>query len=98
MTHDLGGASNPDPFDNIHIEKGILTVEHHGGMGSFHWSQSVKFKYSLVDKIFYVDKIEKQEGKFSDNPSEAFEEETIKTEKDFGRLTFNKYDVFDNEE
>jgi hypothetical protein len=95
MTHDMGGASNPNPFDNIQIKKGVLTVGHHGGMGSFHWIQSVSFKYSGTDKIFYVNKIEKQEGKFSDKPSEAFEEKTVKTQKDFGKLTFNQYNVFD---
>jgi hypothetical protein len=95
MTHDMGGASNPDPFDNINVKNGILKIEHHGGMGSFHWSQSVSFKFSVTDKIFYVNKIEKQEGKFSDDPSEAFEKETTKTEKDFGKMPFDKYSVFE---
>lgn len=98
MTHDMGGASNPDPFDNILIDNGVLIVNHHGGMGSYHWGVSTSFKYSVADKIFYVSKIERQDGKFSDNPSEAFEKESIKTEKDLGKLTFGKYSVFNIQE
>jgi hypothetical protein len=98
MTHDMGGASTPDPFDNILIKDGILTVGHHGGMGSYHWNITVRFKYSLTDKVFFVNEIEKNEGRFSDNPSETFEKEIVLTEKDLGKLTFEKYNVFNNEE
>jgi hypothetical protein len=98
MTHDMGGASTPDPFDNVLIKDGILTVGHHGGMGSYHWNEKVSFKYSLTDKVFFVNEIEKNEGRFSDNPSETFEKEIVLTEKDLGKLKFEKYNVFNNEE
>jgi hypothetical protein len=94
MTHDMGGVSRDDPFAAIKINTGIFSMEHAGGMGTYHWDQTVSFKYSIADKIFYVDKIENDEYKYSDKPRETFGHTTIKTAKEFGMLTFDKYSCF----
>lgn len=94
MTHDMGGVSEAEPFAYLKIENGVMSIQHNGSMGSFHWLLTVSFRYSLTDKVFYVDKIITEQEKYSDNISEATHETVVKTKKDFGKLPFSRYSVF----
>jgi hypothetical protein len=95
-SHDMGGVSNPFPFGWIKINDGFFSVMHSGGMGSIHMKRITTFKYSLLDKEFYLYKEEGESGQFSDNLTEINKTSIIETEADFGKLQLNKYSIYDN--
>ncbi len=94
FSHDMGGVSNPEPFDTITIDEGYFTVKHFGGMGSFHWEREATFKYIANENMFYLDKEVLDEGKESEIESEIINGKKILTTKDFGKLPFQKYNIY----
>lgn len=94
MTKIMGGGSTPEPFSSMKIENGLLTIVHHGGMGSYHWKKSISFKYSKRDKKLLLIQTRFEEEKYSDNPSEVLNRTTIKTNKDFGKVPLENFNIF----
>lgn len=94
FSHDMGGVSNPEPFETITIDNGYFTVNQFGGMGSFHWERAAIFKYVPNEKMFYLDKEAIDVGKESEIASEIINEKKILTTKDFGDVSFLEYNIY----
>lgn len=94
FSHDMGGVSNPEPFEKITIDNGYFTVNHFGGMGSFHWEIAAIFRYVPNEKMFYLDKEVIDAGKESEIASEIKNEKKILTTKDFGKVSFLEYNIY----
>lgn len=84
-----GGAMG-DPFTGITIKNGYFSAEHYGG-SAWRWTHIITFKYAPADKNWYLHKIG-YESFHALNPKEA----TSRTEttKDFGKLPFDKFNVY----
>ncbi len=97
-SHDMGGSSNPEPFDTIAITHGRFSVKHWGGMGSFQWERSETFQYAPNEKKFYLfkDSYKAEHFTFIGNKGMRSSKlvNTVKTAKDFGKLPFDKYDIY----
>ena len=76
-----------DPYDGVEIKKGFFTVHHFGGSND-RWSNDITFKYSkekstwylttIIDKGWNVGNLDKIDS-------------TVKTKKEFGIVSFDKY-------
>jgi hypothetical protein len=76
-----------DPYDGIEIKDGFFTVHHFGGSNE-RWSNDITFKYLKTDNKWYLLKIvDKGWNVFHLNKVDT----TIKTKKDFGIVSFEKY-------
>ena len=83
------GGMMGDPFQDVAIKNGYFSVEHYGG-SSWRWSRIVTFKYNKSKKNWFLHK----DGGDSYHSSEPDKVTTkIKTVKDFGVLSFEKYDI-----
>ncbi|QJD97204.1 hypothetical protein HH214_15665 [Mucilaginibacter robiniae] len=86
---DCGGQMG-DPFTGITIKNGYFSVEHYGGSG-WRWTRIVTFKYNTAEKSWYLFKdggerfhaISHEQGKTE-----------IKTVKDFGKVPFERFDIY----
>jgi hypothetical protein len=86
---DCGGVMG-DPYQSLVIKKGFFSVEHYGG-SSWRWTRIVTFKYNAAEKKWYLFK----DGGDSFHASEPEKvKRTIKTAKDFGKIPFEKFDVY----
>lgn len=84
------GGMMGDPYTGITVRKGYFSVEHYGG-GSWRWSRIVTYKYSVADKTWLLHKDGGES--FNANEPEKVTEE-VKTVKDFGRIPFEKFDIY----
>ncbi|WP_462267373.1 hypothetical protein [Mucilaginibacter sp.] len=86
---DCGGQMG-DPFTGVTIKNGYFSVEHYGGSG-WRWTRIVTFKYDPVQKSWFLFKdggerfhaISHEQGKTQ-----------VKTVKDFGKVPFEKFDIY----
>lgn len=86
---DCGGQMG-DPFTGISIKKGYFSVEHYGGSG-WRWTRIITFKYSPVDKRWYLHK----DGGESYHATDPEKSETkVKTVKNFGKVPFERFDIY----
>lgn len=86
---DCGGMMG-DPFVNVVIREGYFSVEHYGG-SAWRWTRTVTFKYSPSDTYWYLHK----DGGDSFHAADAENITTeIRTEKDFGKIPFDKFDIY----
>lgn len=86
---DCGGMMG-DPFMDVAIKKGYFSVEHYGGSG-WRWTRTITFKYSPADSTWYLHK----DGGDSFHAAEPEKvQTTVRTTKDFGRVPFEKYDIY----
>jgi hypothetical protein len=76
-----------DPYDGITIYKGTFTINHFGGSND-RWSNEITFKYSATNKTWYLFKVV-EKGWNVGNLNKI--DSTIKTKKDFGVISFEKY-------
>lgn len=86
---DCGGVFG-DPFEGISIKNGIFSVEHYGG-SAWRWTKIITFKYSVKDKNWLLTRVGSDSFHVSD-PNKV--KSTVKTAKSFGRVLFEKYDVY----
>jgi hypothetical protein len=86
---DCGGIMG-DPYTGITIKKGYFSVEHEGG-SSWRWTRIITFKYSPADHCWYLYK----DGGDSFHTSDPENiKTTVKTTKNFGKVPFNKFDIY----
>jgi hypothetical protein len=89
---DCGGVMG-DPFMQVVIKNGYFSIEHYGGSG-WRWTRTITFKYSPADSYWYLHK----DGNSSFHSADPDKVTTkIKTIKDFGKLPFDKFDVYKEE-
>lgn len=89
---DCGGAFG-DPFDGISITNGNFSINHYGG-SSWRWSRIVTYKYSPADKNWFLFR----DGGDSFHASEPDKvKTTVKTVKNFGKVPFEKFDIYKEE-
>jgi hypothetical protein len=82
------GGVMGDPYQGITIKNGYFSAEHYGG-SSWRWTRIITFRYSAKDNTWILHK----DGGESFHAAEPEKTETkIATEKDFGRILFEKYD------
>ena len=89
---DCGGVMG-DPFTGVTVKNGYFSVEHYGGSG-WRWTRIITFKYSPADNYWYLHKDGGDTYHVSD-PNNA--ETKVKTTKDFGKLPFDKFDIYKEE-
>lgn len=89
---DCGGVFG-DPFDGISIANGNFSINHYGG-SAWRWTRIVTYKYSPADKSWYLFR----DGSDSFHASEPDKvKTTIKTAKNFGKVPFEKFDIYTEE-
>ncbi|MFN5418345.1 MAG: hypothetical protein ACK5B9_14905 [Flavobacteriia bacterium] len=86
---DCGGMMG-DPFTGITLEKGSFTITHFGG-SNWRWSKNITFKFPESENEWFLYQIESSSFHTSD-PEKA--EQEILTKKDFGKVKFEKYDIY----
>jgi len=90
---DCGGIMG-DPFMGITLKNGYFSVEHYGG-SAWRWTRIVTYKYFRQDNEWFLHK----DGTESFHVSEPEKvERTIKTKKDFGKVTFEQFDIYKDDE
>ena len=84
------GGMMGDPYMGIVIKKGYFSIEHYGG-SAWRWTRIITFKYSTASKYWYLHK----DGGDSYHTSDPDKVETkIRTIKEFGKIAFDKYDIY----
>lgn len=84
------GGMMGDPYTGVTISKGYFSVEHYGG-SSWRWSRIVTYKYSPADKTWLLHK----DGGESFNTNEPEKvTEKVRSVKDFGRVPFEAFDIY----
>jgi len=80
-----------DPYVSIVIKKGYFSIEHYGG-SSWRWQRIITYKYSPVDKEWYLHR----DGTVSFNAGDPDKttEITGRTAKDFGKVRFGDFDIY----
>jgi hypothetical protein len=86
---DCGGQMG-DPFMGVTIKNGYFSVEHYGGSG-WRWTRIVTFKYSPADKNWFL---HKDGGERFNAISKEEVKTTVKTVKNFGKVPFQKFDIY----
>lgn len=89
---DCGGMMG-DPFTGITIKNGYFSVEHYGGSGQ-RWTRIVTFKYSPAEKNWFLFK----DGgdRFHATAPEEVKTE-VRTVKNFGKVSIQKFDIYKEE-
>ena len=86
------GGMMGDPFTSIAIKNGYFSFEHYGG-SSWRWTHIVTYKYDKNENEWFLHKV----GGDSFHASEPEKVETkVKSTKDFGKIKFEKFDIFKN--
>lgn len=84
------GGMMGDPYMQIAIKKGYFSIEHYGG-SAWRWTRIITFKYSTGEKYWYLHK----DGGVNYHTSDPDKVETnIKTSKEFGKIAFDKFDIY----
>jgi hypothetical protein len=80
-----------DAFVDLIIKPGQFSVDHYGGFAQ-RWGRTTTFKYNTADKTFYLAKDEF--STFDATDEKKTTKEKIHTEKDFGKVTVDKFDIY----
>ena len=85
------GGMMGDPFMGLVIKNGYFSIEHYGG-SAWRWTRTITFKYSPADSTWCLHK----DGHESFNVNDEKEKKTTKiyTVKNFGKVPFDKFDVY----
>ncbi|OKS87455.1 hypothetical protein RG47T_2916 [Mucilaginibacter polytrichastri] len=86
---DCGGQMG-DPFTGITIKNGYFSVEHYGGSG-WRWTRIITFKYAPAEKAWFL---YKDGGEHFHAISHEEVKTQVKTVKDFGKVPFEKFDIY----
>jgi hypothetical protein len=90
---DCGGIMG-DPFMGITIKNGYFSVEHYGG-SAWRWTRIVTYKYSKQDNEWFLHK-DGSESYHTSEPEKV--ESNIRTTKDFGKVKFEEFDIYKEDE
>lgn len=82
------GGMMGDPFVRVVIKKGYFSIEHYGG-SAWRWGITTTFKYNPSFNDWYLYK-QGYESFHASDPEKV--KTTIETEKDYGKISFSKYD------
>lgn len=98
---DCGGLFG-DPFTGTTIKNGYFSIEH-GISGGRHYEHVTTFKYDKSKKDWFLYKDHYVSYKLNDGNdpnAEALtvDEDKTKTVKDFGSLSFEKFNIYNNDE
>lgn len=86
---DCGGMFG-DPYQGITIKKGYFSVEHYGG-SAWRWTRIITYKYSKAENYWFLH----EDGSVNYHNSDPDKIETkILTTKDFGKVSFDKFDIY----
>ncbi len=80
-----------DTFVDLNIKNGQFSVDHYGGFAQ-RWGRTTVFEYNLKDKKWYLAKDEY--STFESTQAEKTIKEKTYTVKDFGKVTFDKFDIY----
>jgi len=81
-----------DPYTGIEITKGTFTVHHFGGSND-RWSNDITFKYSKINKTWYLFKVvDKGWNVFDLNKIDSI----VTTKDNFGVVSFKEFTSVDN--
>lgn len=83
-----------DPFQDIYIKNGFFTIEHFGGT-SWRWTRNITFKYAYEDAKWYL--YQETESSFNIGKKHKIIEK-IKTDVDFGKIPFEQFDIYSNQD
>lgn len=86
---DCGGVMG-DPYAGITIKDGYFSVEHYGG-SSWRWTRVITYKYSKEVNDWFLHK-DGSESFHASDPEKI--ESKIKTKKDFGKVKFDQFDIY----
>lgn len=86
---DCGGVFG-DPFDSLTITNGNFSINHYGG-SSWRWTRIITYKYSPAEKKWYLFR-DGAESFHASEPNKV--KTTIKTAKNFGKVSFEKFDIY----
>lgn len=89
---DCGGVFG-DPYQAVSIDNGYFSVEHYGG-SSWRWTRKITYNYSKQDNEWYL--YEDSSVSFHASEPEKVESKT-KTVKDFGKVRFEAFDIYNEE-
>lgn len=89
---DCGGVFG-DPFNGITITNGNFSINHYGG-SSWRWTRVITYKYSPADKNWYLFR-DGSDSFHASNPNKV--ETKILTAKNFGKVSFEKFDIYKEE-
>ncbi|MDR1888524.1 MAG: hypothetical protein LBQ81_03955 [Zoogloeaceae bacterium] len=85
------GGMLGDPFTGVTIEKGFFSIEFYGGSGGGRWTRIVTYRYSKPDNAWFLHR----DGVEGFDPwTGKTTHETMYTVKDFGKLPFEKFDIY----
>ncbi|KFF15660.1 hypothetical protein [Flavobacterium hydatis] len=96
---DCGGLFG-DPFTGITIKNGYFSIEH-GVSGGHHWEHITTFKYNKAKNNWFLYKDHLVNYKLNDGNDKNAEAlvvdyEKLKTVKDFGEISFEKFNIYNN--
>lgn len=80
-----------DAFVDLKIENGSFSISHYGGFVQ-RWGRSSEFKYNPKDKNWYL--VKDEYSTFEATDPENTEKEKILTEKEFGKIPLNKFNIY----
>jgi hypothetical protein len=80
-----------DAFVDVSIKKGSFSVNHYGGFAE-RWGRTSTFTYNPSDKKWYLTKDENSTFDATDVQN-TVKEKTL-TEKNFGKIPFEKFDIY----
>lgn len=80
-----------DAFVNLIVKPGQFSINHYGGFAQ-RWGRSTTFKYNLSEKNLFL--FEDCFYNFDATDPENTTKENILTEKDFGRISFEKFNIY----
>ena len=97
---DCGGMFG-DPFVGTAIQNGYFSIEH-GIAGGQHWEKTTTFKFDKTQENWFLYEDHFISYKFNDSNDPDAEAlvtdiDNLKTTKDFGKVSFDKYDTYKNE-
>ncbi len=88
LCYDCGGVMG-DPYQDIAIKNGYFSIEHYGG-SSWRWTEIITFKYNEEEKNWFL---HKKGGESFHTAEPENSKETVKTVKDFGKISFQNYNL-----
>lgn len=83
-----------DAFVDMNIDSGQFSISHYGGFAT-RWARTITFKYDEGKKNWFL--FEDEFTTFEATDEEGTEKVETKTEKDFGKISFEKFDVYKEE-
>ncbi|MCX7877270.1 MAG: hypothetical protein N2510_01365 [Ignavibacteria bacterium] len=88
------GGMIGDPYSGITIKDGFFSVEHFGGSAT-RWTRIITYKYSSEDNEWYLHK----DGTESFNASDPTKVKSyMKTTKDFGKIKFEEFNIYEEQD